>query len=276
MKLDAHHHLWRYDPDEYAWIDPSMTVLRRDYLVPELRAVTQASGVDHVISVQARQTVEETRWLLELATAHELIAGVVGWVPLSAPDVGVVLSELATQPKLRGVRHVLQDEADERYMLRPEFNRGIRALAAHDLTYDLLIFERQLPPTMAFVDRHPHQRFVLDHVAKPRIREHLLSPWSENLRELARRPNVWCKLSGLTTEADPSNWTEAELKPYLEVAMETFGPQRLMFGSDWPVCLLGCNYDRWIEVVDRVVARWSADEQEQFWWKNAFNAYGLT
>jgi L-fuconolactonase len=117
---------------------------------------------------------------------------------------------------------------------------------------------------------------VLDHAAKPRIREHLLSPWSENLRELARRPNVWCKLSGLTTEADPSNWTEAELMPYFEVAMETFGPQRLMFGSDWPVCLLGCNYDRWIEVASRAVARWSADEQEQFWWKNAFNAYGLT
>jgi L-fuconolactonase len=276
MKIDAHHHVWRYSPEEYEWIDDARADLRRDFLLPELRAVTQAAGVDHVISVEARPTVEETRWLLQLAEGNELVAGVVGWVPLVAPDVGAIINELAMKPKLRGVRHSLQGEADERYMLRPDFNRGIRTLASYDLTYDILISERQLPQTMAFVDRHPTQRFVLDHLAKPRIRDGALSPWSENLHELARRPNVWCKLSGVVTEASRPSWSEAEIQPYLEAALHAFGPQRLMFGSDWPVCLLASDYARWLNTADRFVSRLNPDEQEQFWWKNAFAAYGLS
>ena len=276
MKIDAHHHLWRYSPEEYPWIGPDAATLRRDFLVPELRQVTSDAGIDYVITVQARQSVIESKWLLELASGQDIIAGVVGWVPLTSPDLGAIVSELATNPKLRGVRHVLQDEPDERYMLRSEFNRGIRALAPYDLTYDLLIYERQLAPTIAFVDRHPHQRFVLDHAAKPLVRDGVRSPWAENLRELARRPNVWCKLSGLVTEADHQHWTDDQLTPYLEAVFEAFGPERVMFGSDWPVCLLAAPYARWVEVATDFVARLSAEEQERFWWRNAFAAYGLS
>ncbi len=276
MKIDAHHHLWRYSPEEYPWIGPDATALRRDFLVPELRQVTSDAGIDYVITVQARQSVIESKWLLELASGQDIIAGVVGWVPLTSPDLGAIVSELATNPKLRGIRHVLQDEPDERFMLRSEFNRGIRALAPYDLTYDLLIYERQLAPTIAFVDRHPHQRFVLDHAAKPLVRDGVRSPWAENLRELARRPNVWCKLSGLVTEADHQHWTDDQLTPYLEAVFEAFGPERVMFGSDWPVCLLAAPYARWVEVVTDFVVRLSAEEQERFWWRNAFAAYGLS
>jgi L-fuconolactonase len=275
MKIDAHHHFWSYSQTDYDWIDDRMAAIRRDFLPAELRTTIAGAGITHAISVQARQTLAETEWLLDLAAEHEFIAGVVGWVPLSSPTVAVDLAELATRPKLRGVRHVLQGEPDERYMLRPEFNRGIRALAPHDLTYDILIFERQLPQTIAFVDRHPNQRFVLDHIAKPRIREGVVSPWRENLRELARRPNVWCKFSGVVTEADYAGWTEAQVAPYFETSLEAFGPKRLMFGSDWPVCLVACEYSRWVDVVARFVSRLSPAEQDHFWWKNALAAYGL-
>lgn len=275
MRIDAHQHLWKYDPVEYDWIDDAMSVIRRDFLPDDLLGVTREAGVAGVVSVQARQTLEETRWLLELTDQHDFIRGVVGWVPLVSQRVGEELDRFAANRKLRGVRHVLQGEADERYMLRDDFNAGIRGLKPRGLAYDILIFERQLPQTIEFVDRHPDQAFVLDHVAKPRIRENALSPWRENIRELARRDNVFCKISGMVTEADYRQWTVDQLRPYVEIVLEAFGPRRLMVGSDWPVCLVACGYRRWWEVIEELIAGLSADEQREILGGTAIRAYRL-
>jgi L-fuconolactonase len=275
VKIDAHHHFWAYSEAEYGWIDDTMATIRRDFLPSDLREATAAAGIDRVISVQARQSVEETEWLLGLAAGEELVAGVVGWLPLVAPDITAQLDRFAGRAKLAGLRHVLQGETEPGYMLREDFNRGLAALAGRGLAYDILVFERQLPEVLHLVDRHPHQRFILDHIAKPRIRARELQPWLDNMRELARRPNVWCKLSGVVTEADSRSWTEQGLRPYLEGALEAFGPRRLMFGSDWPVCLVATGYADWAALAGRFVSRLSETEQEAFWSGNAREAYRL-
>lgn len=276
MILDSHHHFWRYNPAEYDWITEAMAALRRDFLPQHLVAELAAAGVDGAVSVQARQTLAETEWLLDLARGCRRIAGVVGWVPLCDPRVEACLERLTASPRLRGVRHVVQGEPDDEFLLRPDFNRGVAALRRFDLTYDLLIFARHLPVVLRFVDRHPEQRFVLDHVAKPCIRHGVLEPWGTQIRELARRPNVWCKLSGMVTEADPTAWTEAQLQPYLTTVLEAFGPARVLFGSDWPVCLVACSYSRWFSLVRRVLGGLSAGEQAAILGGNAVHAYRLS
>ena len=275
--IDAHHHLWRYDPREYDWIGPEMSVLRRDFLAADLEREVRAAGVDGTVAVQARQTVEETRWLLEIAATHDVIRGVVGWVPLVDTDIERELERfVASSPKLRGVRHVLQGERDDRHMLGEAFQRGIAALKKFDLRYDILIFERHLPPAIEFVDGNPGQVFVLDHVAKPKIKAGEVEPWRRNLFELARRPNVFCKMSGMVTEADWSHWTPEGLQVYADVVLEAFGPRRVMFGSDWPVCLVACPYGKWLNVVRSWVARLSPAEQARVLGGTAVEAYRLT
>ncbi|MGD8237940.1 MAG: amidohydrolase family protein [Armatimonadota bacterium] len=274
-KIDAHHHFWKYDPDEYDWIDDGMRAIRRDFLPEDFEAEIAAAGINGVVSVQARQTVEETQWLLELADARDFIRGVVGWAPLVSPGVAGDLERLARNKKLRAVRHVLQGEADEHYMLRQDFNAGIEALRGLGLVYDILILERHLPQTIEFVDRHPDQVFVLDHIAKPRIRENVLSPWRENITELAKREHLYCKLSGMVTEADYEEWTEEQLRPYLETVLTAFGPDRLMFGSDWPVCLVACRYGKWHGIVSSFIATLSVAEQERILGGTATEAYKL-
>jgi L-fuconolactonase len=275
MAIDAHHHFWKYTPEEYGWITDGMSVLRRDYLPADLRREAAAVGIDGVISVQARQTLEETDWLLKLAEENDFIRGVVGWVPLFSETVENDLARYANRRKLKAVRHVLQDEPDDNYMLRDDFNRGIGLLKKARLRYDILIFERHLPNAIKLVDRHPGTTFILDHVAKPRIRDNQLSPWRENLRELGRRPNVYCKVSGMVTEANHANWTPQQLRPYFDAALEAFGSHRLMFGSDWPVCLLACGYRRWFQIVREFASRLTTDEQEQLFEHTAIEAYGL-
>jgi L-fuconolactonase len=275
MIIDAHHHFWRYDPRQYAWIDDAKSVLRRDFLPEHLAAEIAAAGVDGVVSVQARQTIEETDCLLDFADRNEFICGVVGWVPLVSPRVAEDLARFSDRKKLKAVRHVLQDEPDDDYMLRADFNDGIRSLAQFGLAYDILIFERQLPQAIRLVDRHPTQVFVLDHVAKPRIGETALSPWREKIRELARRRNVYCKISGMVTEADWRRWTPKQLRPYYDVVLEAFGPRRLMFGSDWPVCLLACEYRRWKDIVSDYIAALSPAEQQRILGETAIEAYRL-
>lgn len=275
MIIDAHHHFWQYDPAQYGWISEQMGVLRRDFLPEDLKPQLLATGVDGVVSVQARQSLEETRWLLEMADNHAFIRGVVGWVPLIAGDVQRHLDSFAGHRKLRAVRHVLQDETDPAYMLRDDFLRGLAALRPFGLVYDILIYEHQLRNSIAMVDRHPDQVFVLDHLAKPRIRDGLVDPWRDHLRELARRPHVFCKISGLATEADHAKWTSEQLRPYIETALEAFGPDRLMFGSDWPVCLLATSYERWFNVVREATAGLSDSEQAAIWGRTAIRAYGL-
>jgi L-fuconolactonase len=275
MTIDAHHHFWRYHPDEFGWINDELAAIRRDFLPEHLCAEIGAAGVAGVISVQARQTVAETAWLLELAAQHDFIRGVVGWVPLAGPTVRADLERFAAAPKFRAVRHVLQGESDERFMLRADFNAGIQALREFGLAYDLLILDRQLPPTIEFVDRHPEQVFVLDHIAKPKIGLNQLSPWREEITRLAERPNVYCKLSGLVTEADFTAWTEEQLSPYLDTVLEAFGPRRLMFGSDWPVCLVACGYARWAALVREFIGDLSPAEQARILGGTAAEAYAL-
>ena len=275
MTIDSHHHFWNYSAEEYGWIDDTMKIIRRDFLPADLEKEMQAAGIDGVVSVQARQTPEENRFLLDFARRHDFIRGVVGWVPLTEPKVKGVLEEFAGQRKAKAVRHVLQGEPDDRYMLRDDFNRGVALLKDLDLVYDILIFERHLPQTLQFVDRHPDQVFVLDHIAKPRIKDRYLSPWQTNIVQLAHRPNVYCKLSGMVTEADYPNWTEQELTPYVDTVLSAFGPKRIMFGSDWPVCLVACPYGRWVEIVKRHIGGLSEPEQERILGGTAIEAYKL-
>jgi len=273
--IDAHHHFWRYAKAEYGWMSDDMAAIRRDFLPPDLEREIRAAGVDGVVTVQARQSVEETAWLLSLAETHPFIRGVVGWVPLADPAVEAHLDRFARHPKLRAVRHVVHDEPDPDFILGEAFNRGVSRLKEYRLVYDILIFERHLPQATAFVDRHPEQPFVLDHIAKPRIRDGALEPWAGRMRELARRPNVRCKLSGVVTEADWARWTPAGIRPFLETALEAFGPDRLLWGSDWPVCLVASSYARWKRVVDDFVAALSASERARVLGGCAIETYRL-
>jgi L-fuconolactonase len=200
--IDAHHHLWRYSAAEYGWIDEDMTVLRRDFLPSDLKDAMVSAGIHGTIAVQARQTMDETRWLLDLADATDKIRGVVGWAPIAGEEFPGCMEEFDGRAKLKGLRHVIQDERDEHYILREDFNSGIRTMVDSGLVYEILIYERHLADAIHFVDEHPRQPFVLDHIAKPLIATGRLEPWATHMRELARRPNVWCKLSGMVTEAD--------------------------------------------------------------------------
>jgi L-fuconolactonase len=274
-QIDAHHHLWKYSAAEFGWIGPGMDAIRKDFLPGDLGAEMRCARIDCSIAVQARQTTAETEWLLDTAAQCEFIAGVVGWVPLSEGSARAELEQFARHPKLKGLRHVVQDEPDEFYILREDFNRGIKWLGEFGLVYDILIFEKHLPQTIQFVDRHPNQVFVVDHIAKPRIREGRRQPWSERLRELSRRSNVYCKLSGVVTEAVWGNWTLEQIRPYMETALETFGPARLMFGSDWPVLLLASSYSGWVGVVRSFIAELSAAEQARIMGGTASEAYGI-
>jgi len=273
--IDSHHHFWNYTEADYGWIPSEWSIIRRDFLPDDLQKEIAAAGVDGVVSVQARQSLLETDWLLGFAAQHAFIRGVVGWLPLIDPAVETHLDDYAANPKLRSLRHVLQAEADDAYMLREDFNRGISALTRRGLTYDILILERHLPNTIAFVDRHPEQVFVLDHIAKPRIATGELELWAKNLRELARRPNVACKLSGLVTEADIATWTPAQLQPYFDVVIDAFGPARLLFGTDWPVCLAGVGYGRWKQIVEQALSTLSEQERAAVFGGNAVRFYRL-
>ena len=272
MKLDSHQHFWRYNPEEYGWIDDAMAAIRRDFLPADLAPLLGAHGLEGTIAVQARQCLEETRWLLGLASGSPIIRGVVGWVPLADSRLGEILDGIADR-RLLGVRHVVQGESDPRFLEGAAFNAGIRTITGRGLVYDLLVFADQLPAVMAFVDRHPQQRFVLDHIAKPRVEGAPPDSWRRQLAELARRQNVCCKFSGVVTEVPGWRWDLALLEPYFSVVLDAFGPRRLMFGSDWPVCLVGSTYARWFEAVRTLAADLSSAEQARILGETAAEAY---
>ena len=274
-QVDAHHHLWKYSSDQYPWIGPGMDAIRRDFPPEELQREMRDAGIQSSIAVQARQTMEETEWLLDIAENRNFPAGIVGWLPLSERSARAELERLSTRPKLKGVRHVIHDEPDDNFILRPDFNAGVNRLQDFKLAYDILIFEKHLPQTIEFVDRHPNQTFVVDHIAKPHIRDGKLSPWREKLSELSKRRNVYCKLSGLVTEAAWTDWTPQQILPYMEIALDTFGPNRLMFGSDWPVMLLASSYSRWVGLVKQFLLTLSFPEREQVMGLTATHVYGL-
>ncbi len=275
VRIDAHQHFWRYDPAEYEWIDKSMAGLRRDCMPPESALEMTRAGFHGCVAVQARQTVEETRWLLALAARHPVVAGVVGWVDLQAVDVRDQLEQVASNPKLVGVRHIVQSEPDDRFLLRPAFCRGIALLETFGLTYDILVYARHLPVAVEFVSRFEGQPFVLDHLAKPDIRRGEIRIWEKDLRRLAAFPNVFCKVSGLVTEADWERWTPAQLRPYLDVAFDCFGARRLLIGSDWPVCTVAASYARTVGVVTEYLAGRPREEQDAVLGGNAQTLWNL-
>ncbi len=275
MKIDSHQHFWQYNSDEFGWMSQRMHTVRRDFLPTHLQQEISTVGIDGVVAVQARQSLVETEWLLKLAAEHPFIKGVVGWVPLISSELGQELERLSSEDKLKGVRHVLQDESDDNYILREDFNRGIETLETFGLIYDILIFERHLPQAIRFLDCHPRQVFVLDHIAKPRIKEGLLSPWKANIEALSKRENTYCKISGMVTEADWESWSEQDLQVYLDVVLEAFGPERLMFGSDWPLCSLACDYGSWFGLVSRFTAPLSESQRERVLGGTAIEVYGL-
>ena len=274
IRLDSHQHFWRFERARDAWITDDMRAIRRDFLPADLAPALASNRIDGCIAVQADQSAAETRFLLDLARQHSFIRGVVGWVDLRSSELEATLEHLRGEPLLRGVRHVAQAEADD-FLTRDDVIRGIERIGRAGLTYDILIVERQMPAALSLTARLPDQPFVLDHLGKPAIREGRLEPWAGRLRELARRPNVCCKLSGLVTEADWTRWQPADLRPYLDVALEAFGPDRLMFGSDWPVCLVAAPYDRVLGVVADYTAALSVAEREAVFGGTAARVYEL-
>ena len=276
MQIDSHQHFWRYDAGRDGWITDEMTVLRRDFLPAELIQQMHASGIDRCVAVQVDQSETETQFLLNLADQHPEITGVVGWVNLLDKNIDSRLQDFSVFQKLCGFRHIVQAESDDGFMLRKDFQNGISCLARHNFTYDILIYARQLPAAVELARRFPAQKFVVDHMAKPAIRTKEISSWARGIRALAAGPNVHCKVSGLVTEADWKSWSAADLKPYLDVVFEAFGTDRLMFGTDWPVCLLAAGYSQVKNVVEDYTRDLSASEKEKIFGLNAARFYGLT
>lgn len=274
-RIDSHHHLWRYTPEDYGWISDDMAALRRDFLLDDLRQEMATAQVDGAVAVQARQTLEETRWLLDLAEEDgSPIHGVVGWLPIANADFPQQLEHFTQHERLRGLRHIVQAEQSG-FLDDKRFNAGIAHLQNTGLVYDILIYARQLQEAIRFVDKHPAQSFVLDHIAKPDIRNHEFDAWTSSIFELAQRPHVTCKLSGMVTETDWNHWSSDELLPYFEVALEAFGPQRLMIGTDWPVLTVGCTYSTWWSTVEQWISHLSSHERDMILGENAIRIYRL-
>lgn len=273
MRIDAHQHFWKYSAKEYGWISDVMPELKRDFLPGDLKPLLAENGFDGSIAVQATQTLEETSWLLEFAEQNDFIKGVVGWVDLCGPELESQLKQFAGDRKLVGVRHIVQDEPDDEFMLRTDFRRGIAQLAEHGLTYDLLVHPRHLPVAVKLVEEFPRQRFVLDHIAKPFIADGVIEPWRRGIRELAKLENVCCKVSGMVTEARWKQWHAQDFRPYLDVVFEAFGPGRLMFGSDWPVCTLSAGYRETVGIVKDYICQFTVEQQEQILGGNCARFY---
>jgi L-fuconolactonase len=270
MQIDAHQHFWHYNPVRDSWINEEMSVLKRDFLPEDLRPLLEAQGVDGTVIVQADQSERETDFLLQLAASHPFIRGVVGWVDLLGPTLGERLEHYSRSERLCGVRHIAQAEADD-FLARDDVARGIAQLSDLGLTYDILVYPQQLTAALSLVEKLPDSPFVVDHLAKPLIRAGKTEPWATHMRELARHPNVWCKVSGMVTEADWRRWRQENIRPYLDIVFEAFGPDRLMFGSDWPVCLLAASYRQVWEL-----SQLPASERGKLFGGNAASFYGLS
>src|SRR6187549_1228952 len=274
-RIDAHQHFWKYNAVRDQWIDENMVAIQRDFLPEDLQPVLQRNKIEGCVVVQSDQSTEENYFQLKNAMAHEFILGIVGWVDLQANDIDEQLRYYRQFDKMKGFRHILQGEKQRDFMLRTEFRRGIGLLSNYDFTFDLLVHPDQLKYTSDFVKLFPHQPFVLNHLAKPNIKEKEISNWRKDITALARHENVYCKLSGMITEADWHSWQPSDFIPYLDIAVESFGMKRLMFGSDWPVCLLAGSYERMLKVVTDYFHSFSKDEQELFFGGNALQFYKL-
>jgi len=276
MKIDAHQHFWKYSVEEYDWLDESMAHLQRDFLPTDLAPILAEADFDGCVAVQARQTEEENKFLLDLSESSDIIKGVVGWIDLRAVDLEDKLGAYTDAAKMKGFRHVVQGEPDDRFIIGEEFVRGVKLIGLRDYTYDILIFEKQLPATVEFVNKLPEQRLVIDHIAKPDVKTGMSNRWKEAMIELGNYDHVHCKLSGMITEADWKTWKPDDLMPYIEVVFKAFGPERLMVGSDWPVCLAAADsHADTINVVERFTKGMSEEDMTAIYGGNACSFYNL-
>lgn len=275
MIIDSHQHFWHYDSVKHSWIDDEMAAIRRDFTPSDLAAVFKENGIDGCVAVQADQTETETAFLIDLAHTHDFIKGIVGWVDLRNAAIERVLEQYSTEKKIKGFRHVVQGEADHNFVLRPAFLHGISALEKFDFTYDILIFPHQLGAALEFVRRFPNQKFVIDHLAKPYIKDGFFDGWASQMKAIAKHENVFCKISGMITEADYNAWNKAQLKPYIDLVFDAFGTNRLMYGSDWPVCLVAGSYKQVKDIVLDYIADLSSEEQKNIMGHNAVQFYNL-
>ena len=275
LKIDAHQHFWKYDPVRDSWFTDEMPVIRRDFFPEHLHPILQENNFDGCVAVQADQSEADTDFLLDLAGKNNFIKGVVGWVDLQSKKLEERLEHYKQFNKLKGFRHVLQGEKDRSFMLQPEFTRGIKALQQFNFTYDILIFPDQLQYTKKFAAMFPQQKFVIDHLAKPTVKEKKIDEWKKDIEAIAEYQNVCCKISGLVTEADWKNWNKDDLTPYIDVVVNAFGTDRIMFGSDWPVCLLAASYGKMLDIVKDYFSSFSKEDREKFFGGNAINFYNL-
>lgn len=275
MIIDAHQHFWHYEPVKHAWIDDSMSVIRRDFLPDELKRIYTTHHIDGCVAVQADQTLDETDFLLRLAKEHDFIKGVVGWADLRDEHIDPVLEKYAASKKMKGWRHIVQGEPDPNFLIRPAFLRGISYLEKYGYTYDILVFPHQLGATLELVRNFPHQKFVIDHIAKPYIKDGFYEGWAVLMKEIAKQENVFCKLSGMITEADYAAWNPGQITPYMNLVLESFGAERIMYGSDWPVCLVAGTYAQVKNLVVDFIKGLSQAEQEAIMGTNAISFYNL-
>jgi L-fuconolactonase len=273
--VDSHQHFWEVGRFDYPWMSPEVEVLCRDYLPPALASVLNRNGVDKTIVVQASNSLEETSWLLSLTEHNTFIGGVVGWVDLRSADVARQLDEFVAHPKFKGVRHLVESEPADDWLTQQNTLNGLRELSSRGLSYDLLVHTRHLEHVKKVADECPELHLVVDHLAKPPVARREIDDWAREMREIASRPNVWCKLSGLVTEADWANWRVEDLQPYVEKALEYFSPARLMFGSDWPVCLLAASYDQVLESFEILLAGLDEKDRRRVFSESAIEFYRL-
>jgi len=272
--IDSHQHFWHYDATKHSWIDDEMAVIRKDFLPEQLLEVYEQNGVTGCVAVQADQTEEETSFLVDLASKYDFIQAVVGWVDLRADNIRERLEHYAQVPEVKGFRHVLQGE-EPAFMLHPNFTRGIAALKDFGFTYDILVFPHHLPSVLEFVQQFPEQPFVIDHIAKPYIKAGKIDEWKKDIMQVAEYDNVYCKISGMVTEADYKNWKKDDFTPYIDTVVEAFGEKRIMFGSDWPVCLVAASYSDMLAIVKDYFSGYSKDEQADIFGRNAATFYDL-
>ena len=275
MIIDSHQHFWHYEQEKHAWIDDTMSTIRHDFLPPDLKKVYAENGIDGCVAVQADQSLAETDFLLELGHTNDFIKGVVGWVDLRAKNIDALLDDYHIHSKLKGWRHIVQGEADHNFLLRPDFLNGIAYLEKYGYTYDILVFPHQLGSVLEFVKHFPHQKFVIDHLAKPYIKDGFFDGWAVLMKEIGKQENVFCKLSGMVTEADYNSWRPEQLHPYMHLVLEAFGSERVMFGSDWPVCLVAGNYGQVKQNVTDFIQTLSVHDQRLIMGENAVAFYNL-
>lgn len=275
MIIDSHQHFWNYEPVKHSWIDDDMSVIRHDFTPSDLKKEYDTNGIDGCVAVQADQTLAETDFLIQLSNENDFIKGVVGWVDLRHKNVEIDLEQYSTIKKVKGFRHVVQGEPDHNFLLRPDFLRGISTLKKFDFAYDILVFPHQLGAVLEFVKRFPNQKFVIDHMAKPYIKDGFFDGWAVLMKEIAKHKNVQCKISGMITEADFKTWSPNQIGPYIDVVLNAFGSKRVMYGSDWPVCLVAGSYKQVKDLVTHFIANLSSAEQADVMGNNAIKFYNL-